>query len=189
MRSRSASRGCERGRRSERRRYQAVASDIFANVGGAAESALEDDAVSYRGTDVVSFGMTSPKADSRSRRRLWKRWWFLALLLIVPYYTANHAPLPFVASWWRHGQEEWNDRWHRRHRMVDWMLLTGSLIGLTKDEVVAKLGEPPPTDYFHEWSMVYMLGSERGFASIDSEWLVLRIDETGHVTDARIVHD
>ena len=37
--------------------------------------------------------------------------------------------------------------------------------------------------------MVYILGSERGFMSIDSEWLVLRIDAAGHVRDVKIVRD
>jgi hypothetical protein len=97
--------------------------------------------------------------------------------------------LPLVQSWWIAGQENWADPWHRRHRMADWMVLTRSLPGLTRTEVIARLGAPPPTDYFRDWSMVYNLGAERGFISIDSEWLVIRLDESDRVSEARMVTD
>ncbi len=51
------------------------------------------------------------------------------------------------------------------------------------------LGEPPPPEYFRDWDMVYRLGMERGFISIDSEWLVIRLGTNGRVTESRIVHD
>jgi hypothetical protein len=51
------------------------------------------------------------------------------------------------------------------------------------------LGEPPPTSYFRQWDMVYWLGMERGFVSIDSEWLVIRLDQDGRVAESRIVTD
>jgi hypothetical protein len=73
--------------------------------------------------------------------------------------------------------------------MADWMVLTGSLAGLTRVEVVSKLGEPRPTGYFKDWSIVYILGAERSLMSIDSEWLVLRIDRAGRVSDVAIVRD
>jgi hypothetical protein len=40
---------------------------------------------------------------------------------------------------------------------------------------VALLGEPPKTEYFKEFDLVYYLGPERGFMGIDSEWLVLKL--------------
>ena len=83
----------------------------------------------------------------------------------------------------------WGDSWHRRHRMADWMIGTGSLIGKRKEEVIAQLGDPPPTDYFTDWSLVYNLGAERGWLSIDSEWLVIRHNAAGIITEARIVRD
>ena len=51
------------------------------------------------------------------------------------------------------------------------------------------LGEPPTTEYFTDWNLVYNLGAERGFLSIDSEWLVLRTDQSGVVIQAAIVRD
>ena len=51
------------------------------------------------------------------------------------------------------------------------------------------LGEPPETEYFRDWDLVYWLGPERGFMSIDSEWLVLRLHENGRAAECRIVRD
>lgn len=36
---------------------------------------------------------------------------------------------------------------------------------------------------------LYRLGLEHGFVSIDSEWLVFRLDEENQVADTRIVRD
>ena len=64
-----------------------------------------------------------------------------------------------------------------RIRMVDDLLERHELDEMTRAEVVALLGEPDKTPYFREWDMVYWLGPERGLMGIDSEWLVLRLDE------------
>jgi hypothetical protein len=73
--------------------------------------------------------------------------------------------------------------------MADRLLADGTLIGRTRAEVVAMLGEPPPTPYFNDWDLVYRLGMERGYISIDSEWLVARLGPDGRVVQARIVTD
>lgn len=73
--------------------------------------------------------------------------------------------------------------------MADRLIARRTLIGKTRAEVVELLGEPPPTGYFADWDLVYWLGPERGFISIDSEWLVLRLAEDGRVIDNRIVRD
>ena len=105
-------------------------------------------------------------------------------------YAAFFGPLPFVRSWWQAGDDSWGDPLHKRHRIADGLLLTGALVGKSRTEIVAMLGEPTETNYFsEEWSLVYMLGSERGLFSIDSEWLAMRLDITGAVTQAAIVKD
>jgi len=76
-----------------------------------------------------------------------------------------------------------------RLRMADDLVDNNKLIGLTRQEVVARLGEPPKTEYFKEFDVVYYLGPERGFISIDSEWLVLKLGPDGRVERAAIVHD
>lgn len=76
-----------------------------------------------------------------------------------------------------------------RIRMVDDLLRRHDLQGMTRDEVAALIGEPDETNYFRDWDMVYWLGPERGFMSIDSEWLVLRLDEEMQITEVRIARD
>jgi hypothetical protein len=76
-----------------------------------------------------------------------------------------------------------------RLAMADRLITRRTLNGKTRNEVLAMLGQPPPTNYFREWDLVYWLGRERGFISIDSEWLVLRFNCNGRVSEVRIVTD
>lgn len=76
-----------------------------------------------------------------------------------------------------------------RLRMVDDLLRRHRLCGMREDELIALLGKPPKTDYFSDYQLVYWLGPERGFISIDSEWLAVRIGPDQRVIDARIVRD
>jgi hypothetical protein len=99
------------------------------------------------------------------------------------------GPLPLVSSWWVAGESNYADPWKRRHRMADWMVLSRGLLGMTREEVTSLLGGTPATGIFTEWDLVYRLGAERGFFSIDSEWLVLKFDRSGHAIDATILRD
>ncbi len=76
-----------------------------------------------------------------------------------------------------------------RLRMADDLVNSQRLVGLTRQEVVVLLGEPPKTEYFKEFDLVYYLGPERGFMSIDSEWLVLKLGPEGRVKRATIARD
>jgi hypothetical protein len=60
---------------------------------------------------------------------------------------------------------------------------------MPREKVTAIIGEPDKTEYFKEWDLVYWLGQERGWISIDSEWLVFRLDSQKKVTDYAIVRD
>jgi hypothetical protein len=73
--------------------------------------------------------------------------------------------------------------------MVDDVLARHPMVGRSRTEVVALLGEPKPTSYFSEYGLVYWLGPERSLTSIDSEWLVMRLDSVGRVTQAGLVTD
>jgi hypothetical protein len=76
-----------------------------------------------------------------------------------------------------------------RLRMADDLIRTQKLLGLTRHEVVTLLGEPPKTEYFKEFDLVYFLGPERGFMGVDSEWLVLKLGPDGRVNRATIARD
>ena len=60
---------------------------------------------------------------------------------------------------------------------------------MTREQVIAIVGEPDKTEYFRDFDMVYWLGPERGFMSIDSEWLVFRLDDQNRVSEYKIVRD
>jgi hypothetical protein len=76
-----------------------------------------------------------------------------------------------------------------RIRMVDDLLRSYQFRGMTRQQVVAIIGEPDKTEYFKDWDMVYWLGPERGWMSIDSEWLVFRLNEQKQVANYKIVRD
>lgn len=76
-----------------------------------------------------------------------------------------------------------------RLRMVDDLLKNHSPLGFDRNKVVNLLGPPDDTPYFRNYDMVYFLGPERGFISVDSEWLVLKLAPEGHVIEAKLVRD
>lgn len=77
-----------------------------------------------------------------------------------------------------------------RLRMVDDLMKRQILRGKTRAEVIALLGEKVEKTYFQEWDLVYFLGPGRyGDAIGDSEWLVIRFDTNGRVSDYQVVHD
>ncbi|WP_164102270.1 hypothetical protein [Candidatus Laterigemmans baculatus] len=102
-----------------------------------------------------------------------------------------------LSGWWFRGQPLDPVAWRDdtlvgtgiRLEMADHLVVRGTLTGLSRAEVVELLGEPPPTEYFRDWDLVYWLGPERGFISIDSEWLVIRFDESDRVAEYEIVRD
>jgi hypothetical protein len=73
--------------------------------------------------------------------------------------------------------------------MADDLVGNQKLVGLTRQEVVARLGEPPKTNYFKEFDLVYDLGPERRFMGIDAGWLVLKLRPDGRFDRAAIVRD
>jgi hypothetical protein len=73
--------------------------------------------------------------------------------------------------------------------MADDIIQSRLLLGKGRGEVVALLGQPPKTVYFKEYDLVYYLGPERGFMSIDSEWLIIKLGKDGRVAEARIARD
>jgi hypothetical protein len=73
--------------------------------------------------------------------------------------------------------------------MADDLLRRGALKRMTRSEVVSLLGPPLDTPYFKGTDMIYMLGPERGWLSIDSEWLLIDLDQRGRVASARLATD
>lgn len=105
------------------------------------------------------------------------------------YWLVTTGSIAFDAALWREGEKASFGADDTRARMADGLLESHILIGKSRSDVVAMLGPPTTTGYFREFDLVYWLGAERGFIRIDSEWLVLRLDKSGTVSEARIVRD
>lgn len=99
----------------------------------------------------------------------------------------------FDAALWRDETLVDHDvMWPPRLCMVDDLLASGRLIGLTREEVVELLGPPEEPGFplgAVDCDVFYHLGPERGFLSIDSEWLFLALDQQGRVHRAWIYRD
>ena len=75
-----------------------------------------------------------------------------------------------------------------RIKMVDDLLRNYSLVGMSRTQIDALLGVPPKTDYFSNYDYVYWLGPERGWMSIDSEWLCIKF-KNDQVVEAKVLRD
>ena len=60
---------------------------------------------------------------------------------------------------------------------------------MSREQAIQILGDPDKTAYFKHWDMVYWLGPERSFISIDSEWLVFRLDAQKKISEYQVVRD
>ena len=85
---------------------------------------------------------------------------------------------------------QWEQYPNERTKIVDDLLMRYDLIGMQESEILALLGNHDnDSGYFSsENRFVYRLGMERGFISIDSEWLIIDFDD-GIVTGYFITTD
>jgi hypothetical protein len=93
--------------------------------------------------------------------------------------------IPFNSTAWKNADMA-DSKNPVRLRMVDDLLKRHRLVGRTRAEVEQLLGPPTETGKFGDYDYAYWLGPERGFISIDSEWLALKV-EGGRVTQAKVV--
>ena len=76
-----------------------------------------------------------------------------------------------------------------RIRMVDDLMKSKRLDHHSRADVEKLLGKRTNEYYFKEYDLVYWLGPERGFMSIDSAWLVINFDSSGSVREYNVVRD
>ena len=112
----------------------------------------------------------------------------LALSVAVLWHLQTMAS-PFDRTIWHQGEQGKFSLDAPRLRMADGLIRSHILIGKTRSELEAMLGPATRTDKFRDYGLVYWLGAERGFMSIDSEWLVIRIDKSNKAFEASIVSD
>jgi outer membrane protein assembly factor BamE (lipoprotein component of BamABCDE complex) len=108
----------------------------------------------------------------------------LALLLA----TACDGVIPFDHDvWMRSGS--WEQGSFPRRDMAKDLINRQTLVGKSEEDVVGLLGKPS-TDWVYtgERQLMYWLGPDR-HGGIDSEWLRVKMDGAGHVTECEIYED
>ncbi len=110
----------------------------------------------------------------------------LGLLFGLPVVKDYASRRPFEPEAWKRENSE--AAAGVRVTMVDDLLKSHRLVGMSRPQIEALLGVPPPTPYFSDYDLVYWLGPERGAFSIDSEWLVVRFSK-GVAVEAEVVTD
>ena len=114
-------------------------------------------------------------------------WLLIGGVLLAPSALDYMGRKEFDAAAWRRARVTGD---HERIRMVDDLIDSGKLDGLSRDDVEALLGpDEQGSGFFAEWDAVYWLGPERSLFSIDSEWLVIRYGGDGLVQTYRTVRD
>jgi hypothetical protein len=101
------------------------------------------------------------------------------------------SPIPFDPAAWQRADPIGKYR-TVRSQMIGDLLQSRRLDGLSRAEVEALLGpplaNPASAGIDAYWHVVYMLGLERAGAwSLDDEFLVIRFDLNGRVTEYRTV--
>ena len=121
---------------------------------------------------------------ARSRRLVWVVSVVVAALVVVKCAVFPGRAFDAVL---------WNDKTQVesgvRQSMADRLVADAVLVGRTRAEVVAMLGEPEPPGQVLGWELVYSLGPTRALLGIDFEWLVARLGSDGRVAKALVVRD
>lgn len=92
-------------------------------------------------------------------------------------------------------KQRWNDdisihqEPYPRRQMVDDVMTNHLAVGQSRAEVIERLGEPTDTPYFKDFDLVYWLGAEKGYISVDSLWLVIKLDAEGRVSQFELAND
>jgi hypothetical protein len=121
-------------------------------------------------------------------KRHYRRWVLAAVLgTAVIIAAAFYAPLPFTLTLWDVPLS--GTVLNTRQRVADRLVSTHRLVGMSRPEVIRLLGEPTDTDKFRDHSLVYVLGPERGFISIDHEWLLVDMGASNSVESVVVVRD
>ncbi len=132
---------------------------------------------------------------------IWARFWismgvlavFACVLLVGPPLVLRYLmwsdrvkPVPFQSSVWI-ASPVTTSKDSVRQAMVDDLISSGKLMGLLRAEVEALLG-PAGSTNFDSYDMQYLVGRERGLGA-DIEVLLIKLDSTGRVSEARLAND
>lgn len=109
----------------------------------------------------------------------------IAYMRIGPHVEHYFSSISFDSEVWKRAE---NTHDPVRSFMVDNLLISHQLAGMSRDDIDALLGTPPKTPFFSSYQYVYWLGPERSFIQIDSEWLGIRF-ENDRVVETKLLND
>ncbi len=113
----------------------------------------------------------------------------VALVVGAAYIDSRNSPAtPFSPAAWVRGETSREDRPTIRQRILSDLLARYHLVGMSRDSLEVLLG-PRRTDKFATYALAYWLGPEPSYLTIDSEWLVVAVDSSGHVSHYQVVTD
>lgn len=127
---------------------------------------------------------------AKSRRWITLTGVVLALMLASGFvwWRFTHGPLPFDEAIWDASGFP-GDKSFSRHRMADGLIESRALVGKSREDALAMLGEPSDADFGEHWNIVFRLGQCRHIVGIDTEFLAVHIDDAGKIAEAQIVED
>lgn len=100
----------------------------------------------------------------------------------------NITKIRFDSSKWKQ-TGQLNQVSYPRLEMADDLIHDRTLYGKTKEEVIELLGKPSNDDYFKTYDLVYWLGPSRDWFSVDSEWLLIQLDDSERVIKYELGRD
>jgi len=112
----------------------------------------------------------------------------LAAFVLVRTMGAQQASMPFERTMWA-DEETLRKQPNLRRSMVNDLMNTHLTKGMSRQDVIALIGHPTDTSHFQDRDLVYRLGDEGGYISVDSAWLVIDLDAAGKVTGFETVTD
>jgi hypothetical protein len=139
------------------------------------------------------FKIIDRHSDPRKNRGFWILSWTSTIILSLasPYILLLAVLFQSGTSQRAFDSERWKIKEGRRTEMVDDLVGKKVLDKLTKEQVIHLLGDPlKDNPYFVSTGrdMIYHLGRERNPLGVDSEWLLIWLDDN-KVTKYEIVTD
>lgn len=105
--------------------------------------------------------------------------------IVIGYYRWTFSK-PFDQTHWLEGIND-TDAPTARKRMLRDVRRTVLRPGISREVVIQALGDSDTDEYFRGYGLVYWIGPDSSY--IDSEWLVITLDENGKVVESTIMTD
>lgn len=113
---------------------------------------------------------------------------FFALLGVGLVIYLDSTKIRFDSFQWKQSGQL-NQVSYPRLQMADNLIRDRTLYGKTKEQIIELLGKPSDSGYFKDYDLVYWLGPSRDWLSVDSEWLLIKLDTSERVIQSELGRD